>query len=69
MTKLYVVVVEVEVIAEGYRPQYLTIVDTLGKLSEAYLYKDPEEAEEDLDLLISDYHEVNLREVEIVIVK
>ncbi len=67
MTKLYVV--EVEVIAEGYRPQYLTIVDTLGKLSEAYLYKDPEEAEEDLDLLISDYHEVNLREVEIVIVK
>lgn len=69
MTKLYVVVVEVEVIAEGYRPQYLTIVDTLGKLSEAYLYKDPEEAEEDLDLLISEYHEVNLREVEIVIVK
>lgn len=67
MTKLYVV--EVEVIAEGYRPQYLTIADTLGKLSEAYLYKDPEEAEEDLDLLISDYHEVNLREVEIVIVK
>ena len=41
----------------------------LGKLNEAYLYKDPEEAEEDLDLLSHEYHEVNLREVDIVIVK
>lgn len=65
MTKLYVL----EVKQDRCRPQYLTIVDSLGSINEAYLYKDPEEAEEDLDLLNREYHEVNLREVEIVIVK
>ena len=64
MSRLYVI----EVIADGYRPQYLTIVDSLGNINEAYLYKDPEDAE-DLDLLNREYHEVNLREVEVVIVK
>jgi len=65
MTKLYVL----EVKQDRCRPQYLTIGESLGSINEAYLYKDPEEADEDLDLLNREYHEVNLREVEIVIVK
>ncbi len=65
MTKLYVI----EVKQDRYRPQYLTTVDSLCSINDAYLYKDPEVADEDLDLLNREYHEVNLREVEIVIVK
>jgi hypothetical protein len=65
MTKLYVI----EVKQDWCRPKYLTMCEALGELKEAYLYKHPDEAEEDLDLLNREYHEVNLREVEMVIVK